>query len=427
MTAPIIAVVDRTGVLHDAVREVRRALLPLPEVLDVRHTDFDLGGVRAEVLVLGTRELSNAGLKRVLRWTQQHPGAAVLAHLPAKGAAAPDVATLRAHGVTAWFRGDPSGQRLVPLLRAALPGSAVPDATAAPDVSDVAAELPESEAGSRHSRATVVTVCSASGGCGKTFLATNLAAAAATAARRVLLLDLDLQFGEVGAALQLRHPYSVLDGLYDAHGTALEEAALVDHLDELVHHSPLGFDVLLAPRDPALADLVTPHDVERVLAAVVPYYDVVLVDTAPVLNEVSLAALDASDVVTVVAALDVPSLRNLTSYLEVLDRLGLEAVRQLVLNKVDSDVGIDLGQVKKVFGGRFVAHLPADKAASRSLNTGTVVVRSEPRSAVAKALVAAARAILPPGDTPAAAPVARAGIRLRALRHIPSTTPGGTP
>ncbi len=140
-----------------------------------------------------------------------------------------------------------------------------------------------------------------------------------------------------------------------------------------------------------------------------------------------MAAFDASSVVAVVAALDVPSLRNLTSYLEVLDRMRVTAERRLVLNKVDRDVGIDLGQVKEVFGDRFVAQLPMDKAASRSLNTGTVVVRSEPRSAVARAMDAAAAAILPP-ELPGLPSPPTVGLlsRTRELFRVLRPSPGGT-
>ncbi|MPZ71436.1 MAG: AAA family ATPase, partial [Actinobacteria bacterium] len=97
------------------------------------------------------------------------------------------------------------------------------------------------------SEAVVLTVASATGGCGKTFFATNLAALTGRTGKKVLLVDLDLQFGEVAAALQLRSQYSIYDGLYGAKGAPLPEDAFAEHLDELIVRHDLGFDVLTAP------------------------------------------------------------------------------------------------------------------------------------------------------------------------------------
>ncbi len=237
----------------------------------------------------------------------------------------------------------------------------------------------------------IVTIASATGGCGKTFFATSTATVLARLGHRVLLVDLDLQFGEVAAALQVHHPYSIYDGLYRANGQRLAEEEFETHLPELLCHHELGFDVLSAPRDPALADYVGARDAGIVLDAVAPRYDVVLVDTPPSLNDVVIAALDRSDVVEVLATPDVPSLRNLTAFTDVLRRLGLEDERlRLVLNKVEPDVGVTVAQANEAFGGRFRTILPADRAVSRAVNRGTTAPAHEPRSKISKAIVPAA-------------------------------------
>ena len=288
--------------------------------------------------------------------------------------------------------------------------------------------------------AFVITVASASGGSGKTFYAANLATYVAGLGHRTLLIDLDLQFGEVGAALQIKHPYSIYDGLYDAQGNPLPGDSLDRHLHELVHRSELGFDVLLAPRDPTIGDTITAQDVELVIAVTTLQYDVVLIDTPPALTEIVLSVLDRSDVVTVLSTLDVPSLRNLTSFLDVLQQIdvGRDRVR-LMLNKVESDIGIDVAQAQEAFGGRFIATLPASKGASRSINTGTVVLRTEPKGQLARALVASILTVLPPELLPAAAipdgvpsslpdPSAPPPLKgLRALLRPRRSAPGGTP
>ena len=379
-----VAVVDRAGALLAPVRSVAASLAPPPDVVDVAHGDLD--DATADVLVVGAKELSGAGLKRVQAWHARYPHASVIAQL---GEAAPTAAVLRAHGVTAWFRGEATPERLEPLLSQAMDELTDAEVDAEPVPFEELVDAGPKEA-------LVLTVASATGGCGKTFLATNTAAHLASAGLRVLLVDFDLQFGEVAAALQIRHGYSVYDGLYDGAGRALPSEALLEHLDELVFRAPLGFDVLAAPRDPALADFVTADDAAHVLESVATVYDVVIVDTPPQLSDVVLTAIDRSAVVAVVTILDVPSLRNLTSFLEIMAELQVEDDRlRLVLNKVEDDIGIDVSQAQDAFGGRFVAEVPASKAASRSINTGTVVLKSEPRSPLARAVVRTVEALVP--------------------------------
>ena len=116
--------------------------------------------------------------------------------------------------------------------------------------------------------------------------------------------------------------------------------------------------------------------------------------------------------------LDVPSLRNLTALLDILRQLEVDDHRvRLLLNKVETDIGLDVKQAQEAFGGRFVATLPANKGASRSINTGTVVLRSEPRSPLARALVTAIEAVVPADVLPprASTRAARPGRRRRAL------------
>lgn len=260
-------------------------------------------------------------------------------------------------------------------------------------------------------QATVITVASATGGCGKTFFATNLAALLGRRpGARVLLVDMDLQFGEVAAALHLRPQYSIYDGLYGANGKPLPEGTFEEHLGELVVRHPLGFDVLTAPRDPALADYVGAADADHVIDAVGRHYDVVIVDTPPSMNEVVLVALERSDVVAVLATLDVPSLKNLKVFLDTLHRLKIEdGALRLILNKVDSDVGITVKQAQDAFGGRFVGAIPHSKVVSRAMNVGSVVIEVEPKGKVARELAIAAGHVVPAGLLPAAAPAAARG------------------
>ena len=398
--ARTIGVVDRTGHL-----QMTAASLGV-DATNVPLTAFALTAMPdVDVLVVGARELSPTGLRRLTRWTKAHPASVAVAYADGVDI---DRSVLRAAGVEHVIRGRLSASKLATALRRAettlellftaterfhqamLPEQreAAWEPDEAEDYGDLYAE--DAPAGAGPARARLVTVASATGGCGKTFYATNVAALLARSGNRVLLVDLDLQFGEVAAALQVKHPYSIYDGLYTATGERLPRTAFVEHFDDLVHHHELGFDVLTAPRDPVLADYVGARDAATVLDAVASRYDIVIADTPPSLNDVVIAALDRSASVVVLATLDVPSLRNLTAFLDVLRRLGLDDERiDLVLNKADRDVGVTVEQANSAFEGRFHSVLPVDRAVSRSVNLGTTVATFEPRAKVSRALIPA--------------------------------------
>lgn len=397
-----VAVLDRTGALQRALRSQDL------DIIDVRPVEFDAEPPDVDVLLFGEQELTGAGLRRLARWRRLQPASVVIAHVADPLRDRPD---LRAAGVQHFVRGRLSPAKLRNVLRHAdlaiaelviAAGRLVPeqrvDETEQIDelhveAFDVYPAEPDEWAEPAEpvgKLAKLVTVASATGGCGKTFFATNAASVFTAAGARVLIVDLDLQFGEVAAALQVQHAYSLYDGLYGTSGERLPASAMREHLDALVHHHPLGFDVLTAPRDPVLADFVGARDAMTLLDAVLPRYDVVIADTPPSLNDVVIAALDRSDVVTVLATLDVPSLRNLTSFLDVLKRLGMDDQRvRLVLNKAERDVGVTVQQANDAFGGRFEGVLPVDRAVSRSVNLGTTVAVHEPRAKISRALVPA--------------------------------------
>ena len=409
-TVRSVAVVDRTGAIQGALRTGSL------DVLELRPTDLDVDLPDVDVLLVGARELSTAGLRRIGRWRRACPAGTVVAHVDGISV---DRGLLRAYGIAHVVRGPLTVGKLdTALLHADVilgelllatgrlhptgltpypdePTAALDDDRPAYDDEGLPDDDDESPADLTGPRGRLLTVASATGGCGKTFYATNIASLFARAGARVLVVDLDLQFGEVAAALQVQHAYSLYDGLYGTSGERLPASAMREHLDDLVHHHPLGFDVLTAPRDPVLADYVGARDAMTLLDAAMPRYDVVIADTPPSLNDVVIAALDRSDAVCVLATLDVPSLRNLTAFLDVLKRLALDDHRiRLVLNKAERDVGVTTDQANEAFGGRFEAILPADRAVSRSVNLGTTVVVHEPKAKVSKALVTAVGPLL---------------------------------
>ncbi|MEX2659494.1 MAG: AAA family ATPase, partial [Acidimicrobiales bacterium] len=165
----------------------------------------------------------------------------------------------------------------------------------------------------------VITVSSATGGCGKTFFATNLAYFLTRhTGKRACIIDLDLQFGEVSTGLRLKPKYTIFDALQrdDA-----DEADLMAHVEEYLVVHETGIHVLAAPKEPSEADKIDPPDVTRIIEAIRSRFDYVIVDTPPALTEVVLAAFDLSSDLYVMATLDLPSVRNMGLFLSTLEKL----------------------------------------------------------------------------------------------------------
>lgn len=241
---------------------------------------------------------------------------------------------------------------------------------------------------------TVYTIASATGGCGKTFYATNLAwFLHKWMGKKVCIVDLDLQFGEVSTALRLRPKYTIFDALQREDS---DESDLQAHIEEYTVVHDTGIHVLAAPREPSEADRISPPDVTRILDAVRMRFDYVLVDTPPALAETVLAAFDLSDLLYVMATLDLPSVRNMSVFLSTLDRLKIDTANlRLVLNKAEEDIGIDIDQVTKLFPQGFESILPYAKEVSRSINLGMPVMAASPDAEISRLMAQGMKLVLP--------------------------------
>jgi pilus assembly protein CpaE len=240
----------------------------------------------------------------------------------------------------------------------------------------------------------VFTISSATGGCGKTFFATNIGYFLTRyTGKRVCIVDLDLQFGGVVTAMRLRPKYTIFDALQRED---TDEDDLRAHIEEYTVAHETGVHVLAAPREPSEADRISPPDVTRIVEAVRKQFDYVVVDTPPQLNESVLAAFDLSDMLYVMATLDLPSVRNMSVFLSTLERLKISTDNvKLILNKAESDVGIDIEQVTKLFPQGFQAVLPYAKEVSRSINLGMPVMAASPQSEISRLMTSGMKPLLP--------------------------------
>jgi pilus assembly protein CpaE len=417
-TVPFVVVLDRSDAL---VRSLAKAVDLLEDEVDVQLfvkssvVDEAFAETPVEVLLVGPSEMTAAGLRRVARWHNEHPETVVV--VAAEKDSLPDSTLLVKAGAEALLRlpAGPAAVRrvLVSALEVAarqrealattvlvpvdLPEPRVEEDALrelAQDEADVVEEEDEEPSGP----AVTITVASATGGCGKTFLASNLAYLLAQGTRkRVAMIDLDVQFGELVPTLQLKPQASLCDVTIDDLGLADVTRAMTPH--------PSGFDVLAAPPDPVAADALAPGTARAAVLALRESYDYLIIDTPPTLNEVVLDAFDVSDHLVVLATLDVPSIRNMKVFLSTLERLR---IRQdgvhLVLNKAERGVGLTSGDIQQLLGRTWDLELPYDKEVSRSVNLGLAVSESAPNCEVSRRLVAGVEALVPGSDIKLAEP-----------------------
>src|SRR5262245_4175539 len=158
----------------------------------------------------------------------------------------------------------------------------------------------------------IVAVFSPKGGVGTTMIATNVAIVAASKKpERVVLLDLDLQFGGVAAQLDIEPKQTLADAARDV--TALKAAELLRGY--AVKHGT-GLHVLCAPPTPELAELVTPDTVKNLLATLTSGYDHVIIDAGSVLDERTMLALESADTVVIPVWPEIPALKAVHSLMD---------------------------------------------------------------------------------------------------------------
>lgn len=237
--------------------------------------------------------------------------------------------------------------------------------------------------------ARVITVFSPKGGTGKTTTSCNLAAAAAASGRRVLLLDLDLQFGDTAIMLGLEPRKTLHDLVSDA---GVMDA---DKLAGYVSPTAIGIDVLPAPLRPEDAERVTEERIGQLLDVAKLVYDVIVVDTSPYFHGPMLTTLDRTDDLLLVAGPDVPTLKNLRLTLHTLELLGFDREKtRVVLNRADPRVGLKPGEVGAVLGHAVDYRLPNDAIVPATVNRGVPAVVSQKRSAYARAFSQLAEQLL---------------------------------
>ena len=223
----------------------------------------------------------------------------------------------------------------------------------------------------------MVAVFSSKGGCGTTFVATNLAASAAP---RTCLVDLNLQAGDLPLFLGVDPKYSIADMVENR--SQLDESLMASFVTPYSSHLSL----LAAPRQADSADEIEPQHIFTVLQRLREVYEYVVIDPQHTFDSITLAALDQSDEIVLVLTVDIPALRSTQRALEIFDRLGYPRKKiRIVVNRWSKQIDLDLREVEKFLGEPVIGFIPSDyQVAVTSINLGQPLVLSDPSSKIAQ-------------------------------------------
>lgn len=237
-------------------------------------------------------------------------------------------------------------------------------------------------------RGRAISLIGSKGGIGKSFVATNLAVALAGAKNKVILVDLDLEFGDIAVIMQLypKHTLSdVIEGI-DRLDAEMMSGFLTEH--------DSGVLVLASPIVRHSAKIVTADEIGVILHILKTMADYVIIDTPATFNEIVKAALNESDQALVLASTDIPSVKDAKVLLGSLNgvHIGHNGTKpRLIVNRSDSRVGLESEHIADSLKTDVYATIPSSRLVPVSINQGVPLVVHSPKSPVGKSLNQLAR------------------------------------
>lgn len=359
---------------------LRTAVVSMPGGLQEFHADYlpenpedvlrQLVGEPAEVLLLGPGLPTDGSLKFAAQLNHQNPEISVI--LIAQQDADLALSAMRA-GIRDLMPATADGDTMRVFLERASHGAANWRRTNPASAS----VMQEHNAGGR-----VIPVISPKGGVGKTTLATNLAVGLGKATpMSVVIVDLDLQFGDVASGLMIEPEFTITDAVL---GPASQDSLV---LKTYLSVHPAGMYALCAPRNPTEMEKISGEHVTRLLQQLQKEFQYVVVDTAPGLGEHVLATLEMATDAVWVCGMDIPGVRGLRTGLQILSELHLlPQGRHVVLNMADKRAGLTLQDVEATIGVPVDVVIPRSKTLPYSTNRGVPVLQDNSRDAAAKGL-----------------------------------------
>jgi len=227
----------------------------------------------------------------------------------------------------------------------------------------------------------VITVFGAKGGIGKTSLAVNLAVKLAAGNKKVALVDLDLQFGDIHIFLDIDPKDTIAELVQEFF------ASNIDSVRSFMTVHSSGIHVLCAPKSPEHAEAISVEKIQSLISLLRTYYDYVIIDTPPNFSEITITAIESSSTILFMTGMDISILKNSKLCLSILESLQQAGKVRLILSRAVDMSSITVNDVQKILGYPIWAKIPSDyKLAVTALNRGVPYVISSPNSKLSQAI-----------------------------------------
>lgn len=225
----------------------------------------------------------------------------------------------------------------------------------------------------------VFAVFGPKGGAGSTTVSVNLAVELHRITRKkTLLIDFDLELGETALLMGVEPRFSFVDLVRNFHRV---DAGL---LASYIEHHESGVDLLSAPFHPTKAEVVTGGQIRQILQFLKEHYEYIILDIQRSFTPTTLAALEQADNLFLVSVLDLPSLRNISRCLPLLERIGAGKGKdwlRILVNRYQPNSVISLDEVKRILGLEVFWKLPNEfDAIMESITSGTPIVLNDKSS-----------------------------------------------
>ncbi|MCI0520873.1 MAG: response regulator [Chloroflexi bacterium] len=282
----------------------------------------------------------------------------------------------------------PSVDELTAAIRRA--GKMAQDERAKAPVGKSGGTGPLGAAGQASALGKVIVVYSPKGGTGCTTIGVNLAMTLHNEETPVILVDGNLQFGDIAVFLNEQGKNSVADLAPRADEL---DADIIEEV--VVTHTASGVKILPAPSRPEYAESVGGEQFAKLLNYLRRYYSYIVVDTSSTLTDAVLAAIDNCDIVVLVTNQDIPALKNARLFLDLADILKINRKRILfVMNRFDRRVGITAEKVGESFKHPVTAVIPfEERVVVPSINRGRPFMLDDKSKPIAKAILGLAETI----------------------------------
>jgi pilus assembly protein CpaE len=229
-------------------------------------------------------------------------------------------------------------------------------------------------------RGRLLAVYSPKGGVGTTTTAANLAVALASKANaRVALIDLDLQFGDVGALLDLHSANSIAELIgHDELGLELIDETFMKHSS--------GLRVLVAPDDLEVVSTIDPDEVIRLLEQLRPFFDYIVCDLWSSFEDLTVGVLRSADRVLLVTTPELPALRNLQRVLNsARSDVQLDDKVLVVANRFPGKTGLSREDMTKAVGRPIAATIPSEGVSvTDAINRGVSLLDARLHTKIAR-------------------------------------------